>query len=94
METRFARLNPVALGVGFVGAVIVELILLFLPMGAMHRAGMMGPGMMGQGQGMMSPGHMGFGIMALVGIWIIIVSFIIGVVIAALYNAVLSQKAS
>lgn len=90
METQFARLSPVALGVGFVAAAIVEIILIFLPVGAMHRAGMMGAGMMGRGESMMGTRQMGSGMMALAAIWIIIVSFIIGVVVAAVYNALVS----
>ena len=75
---------------------MVETILLFVPMIAMHR-GMMAPerGMMGPGSAMMGgAGGMGSGMMLLAWVWIIAVSAIVGAVVAAVYNAFVTRKGS
>jgi hypothetical protein len=96
METGYARLKPLGLAVAFAAAAVVEIILLFVPMVAMHR-GMMAPerGMMSPRFGMMGAGAgMGFGMMLLVWVWIIVVSAIVGAVVAAVYNAFATPKRS
>ena len=94
METGYAKLKPLGLAIAFAAAAVVEIILIFLPMGVMHR-GMMqsGAGMMGYGSGMMGSG-MGGGAGLLIAVWIIIVSAIVGAVVAAVYNALLATKQS
>jgi hypothetical protein len=96
METGYARLRPLGLAVAFAAAAVVEIILLFVPMVAMHRGmivperGMMSPrfGMMGAGPGM------GFGMMLLVWVWIVVVSASVGAIVAAVYNAFVTPKRS
>lgn len=94
METGFARLKPFGLAVGFAAAAVIEIILLYLPMAAIHH-GMMrsGGGIMGPGNGMMGSGTgMGFGMALLVAIWIIVVSAIVGALVAVVYNAFVAPK--
>jgi hypothetical protein len=96
METGYARLRPLGLAVAFAAAAVVEIILLFVPMVAMHR-GMMAPerGMMSPRFGMMGAGAgMGFGMMLLVWVWIVVVSAIVGAIVAAVYNAFVTPKRS
>lgn len=96
METGYARLKPLGLAVAFAAAAVVEIILLFVPMVAMHR-GMMAPegGMMGPRFGMMGAGAgMSFGMMLLAGVWIVVVSAIVGAVVAAVYDAFVASKGS
>jgi len=96
METGYARLKPLGLAVAFAAAAVVEIILLFVPMIAMHR-GMMAPerGMIGPGSGMMGgAGGMGIGMMLLVWVWIIVVSAIVGAIVAAVHNAFVTPKGS
>lgn len=92
MEVSYAKLKPLGLAVAFAVAAIVEIVLIWLPMGVTHH-GMMqsGGGMMGPGNGMIGSG-MGFGMGLLLAIWIIVVSAIVGAVVAAVYNALIATK--
>jgi hypothetical protein len=90
VETGYMRLRPLGLAVGFAVAAVIEIVLIWLPMAAIHHGMMMrAPRMMEPGGGMMGAGPgMGF----LVAIWIIVVSAIVGALVAVVYNAFVASK--
>jgi hypothetical protein len=94
MISGYTKLRPLGLAVGFAVAAVVEIILIYLPMAAIHH-GMMrsGAGMMGPGNGMIGAGQgIGVGMGILIAIWLIIVSAIVGALVAVVYNAFVSPK--